>query len=99
MQVTEGHRAGPVPPCIAAVRGRAYNTIKENARLAHDPIIALLGELEVESFDQAFKLLKAEFDSDDRPDSILQEAYNAFISLALPNGALPAQPRKRRQSC
>eukprot|EP00959_Pyramimonas_sp_CCMP1952_P320802 6713365-Pyramimonas_sp.AAC.1 len=74
--VTEANGAGPVPPRIAAVRGRAYHAIKENARMVHDPIFALLGELEVESVDQAFKFLKAEFDSDDRPDSVPQEAYN-----------------------
>eukprot|EP00959_Pyramimonas_sp_CCMP1952_P451702 9457598-Pyramimonas_sp.AAC.1 len=46
-QVTEARRAGPVPPRIAAVRGRAYNAIKENARMVHDPIFALFGELVV----------------------------------------------------
>eukprot|EP00959_Pyramimonas_sp_CCMP1952_P367755 7703085-Pyramimonas_sp.AAC.1 len=66
--------------------------------MVRDPIFALLGVPEGESFDQAFKLLIAELDSDDRPDSIPQEAYNA-LALECCRMTLPAQPRKRRQSC
>eukprot|EP00959_Pyramimonas_sp_CCMP1952_P153127 3203187-Pyramimonas_sp.AAC.1 len=48
------------PPCIAAIRGRAYHTIKETARMVRDQIFALLGELDVDGFNQAVKFLKAE---------------------------------------
>eukprot|EP00959_Pyramimonas_sp_CCMP1952_P277293 5797123-Pyramimonas_sp.AAC.1 len=49
--------------------------------------LSLLGELVVEGLNQAIKLLKAEFDSDDRPNVIPQKACNALSPLVLPNGA------------
>eukprot|EP00959_Pyramimonas_sp_CCMP1952_P148758 3111580-Pyramimonas_sp.AAC.1 len=72
-QVTAAHRAGPVPPRRSAVRARAHNTIKDNARLAQDPIFAMLGKIEADESESALKFLKAEFGSDDRPDSLPQE--------------------------
>eukprot|EP00959_Pyramimonas_sp_CCMP1952_P082469 1723608-Pyramimonas_sp.AAC.1 len=55
--------------------------------MLHDPIFALLAELEVESFEQALRYLASEFGSDDRPDSIPPEAYNALVPLVLPKDA------------
>eukprot|EP00959_Pyramimonas_sp_CCMP1952_P350090 7334895-Pyramimonas_sp.AAC.1 len=79
-----------MPPRIAAIRGRAYHATKENARIVHDPVFALLGELDEEGFNQANKFLNAEFDSGDRPDFIPQGAYNALAPLVLPNDATGA---------
>eukprot|EP00959_Pyramimonas_sp_CCMP1952_P019414 410266-Pyramimonas_sp.AAC.1 len=55
--------------------------------MVHDPIFAQLGELDVDGFNQAINFLKAELDSDDRPDLIPQEPYNALAPLVLPNDA------------
>eukprot|EP00959_Pyramimonas_sp_CCMP1952_P219545 4590525-Pyramimonas_sp.AAC.1 len=55
--------------------------------MVHDPIFALLGELDEEGSYQAIKLPKADLDSYDRPDFIPQEAYTAVAPLVLPNDA------------
>eukprot|EP00959_Pyramimonas_sp_CCMP1952_P457783 9475505-Pyramimonas_sp.AAC.1 len=50
----------------------------------------MLGEIVTEDSESALQFLKAEFDSDDRPDSLPQEAYIAFIPLAMPSDATGA---------
>eukprot|EP00959_Pyramimonas_sp_CCMP1952_P112806 2358273-Pyramimonas_sp.AAC.1 len=50
----------------------------------------MLGDIEADDFEPALKVLKAGFGSDDRPDSLPQEVYNAPIPVVMPDGATGA---------
>eukprot|EP00959_Pyramimonas_sp_CCMP1952_P104659 2187796-Pyramimonas_sp.AAC.1 len=83
----EAHRAGPMPPRVAAIRGRTYDTIRRNAELVQGPAFALLGELSEEEFTQSVPLLRAEYNSDDWPDSLPQPTYATLSPLVMPTDA------------
>eukprot|EP00959_Pyramimonas_sp_CCMP1952_P308451 6455311-Pyramimonas_sp.AAC.1 len=72
-QIIEAHGAGPVPPRVAASRGRTCNAISENAGMVRDSVFTLLGDITGDEFDQAILFLRAGYDSDDRPDHLPQE--------------------------